>query len=167
MLWTFASVFCNLHRLIQVRVPTTSVGSQSQFSLFLKFWVSLLLCSSLSSLMYLWRTFELLLFGCCWGLICGERNSLDHCVCPVGTYPSWSWCELIPFWVRLRKPQQNPNLNRISNMRLIYKSDWVQNLWRPWKHIVNVCVKFHLNRSPSGSDSHSRTKILATEISTR
>jgi hypothetical protein len=31
---------------------------------------------------------------------------------------SWSWSKLILFWVRLRKPQQNPNQNGISDLRM-------------------------------------------------
>jgi hypothetical protein len=62
------------------------VGSQPYFSFLLKFCVSLLLYSSLSSLVDLSRTFDFLLFGCYWGLICGEINSLDHYVSQLGQF---------------------------------------------------------------------------------
>jgi hypothetical protein len=55
----------------------------------------------------LWRTVEFLWYGCCWGLICEDIDSLDHYVHPysdvLGRDLSW-----FPFEFILRKPQHNP-----------------------------------------------------------
>jgi hypothetical protein len=68
----------------------------------------------------LWRTFEFLSYGCCWGLICEEIDSLDHCAhlyCVVlGRDPT-----LFPFEFVLRKPQQNPITLGIIDLHIDFK----------------------------------------------
>jgi hypothetical protein len=63
-------------------------------------------------LVILWRTFEFFCHGFYLGLICGEVDSLDHCICPhstvIGRDPSWVLFEFI-----LRKPHPF----RISDLR--------------------------------------------------
>jgi hypothetical protein len=63
--------------------PHVLVTSQSQFFILAKILCSWFLPSP--CLVHLWRTFEFLRDGCCWGLFWVEIDSLDHCVCPYGT----------------------------------------------------------------------------------
>jgi hypothetical protein len=141
------------------------VGSQSLFSFLLKFWVSLLLCSSLSSLVDLWRTFEFLMFECCWGLICGEINSLDHCIRSVGAVVvrDLSWSRLSSAEKTPMKPQFLP----------YFQCDWFTypiefKISRDLgKTFVNKCIKFHLNSSLFVLVSYSGTKFRATEMNIR
>lgn len=109
------------------------VGSQPQFffaeilSLVALVFFPLLSCGFVNSLRVLvvWVLLGIDLWE---DKIFGSLRTSSRC-------SSWLWSELILFCVRLRKPQQNPILTVFSNLRLIYKSDWAQYLWRPWKHI--------------------------------
>jgi hypothetical protein len=115
MIWTFASVFSNLHRLIQGRVAGTTHGfgwlSISVFiiaeilSLFALVFFPLLSCGLVKNLrvLIIW----LLLWIELWGY------KLVGSLCMPSRCSSWSWSELILFWVRLKKLQQNPNSDHI------------------------------------------------------
>jgi hypothetical protein len=70
------------------------------------------LCSCVLPSPLLWiceKNFEVLLFGCYWGLICGRDKLFGSLLIP-SRCSSWSWFELIPFWVRLRKTPTKPQL---------------------------------------------------------
>jgi hypothetical protein len=135
-------VFCNLHRLILGRVAGSAHGFGwlsisvsilvKILSLFDLVFFPLLSCGFVKNL---W----VLVFGCCWVLICGDINSLYHCVCLVGVVLGRD-----PSWSRFEFSWENPNKTLILtvfwNLQLIYKFDWAQNLWRPCKNICQgVC----------------------------
>jgi hypothetical protein len=102
----------SIHRVVQILHSVLLV---------LQFWfefVSVLVSSP--SLWICGRTIESLCCGCLlgivgwWGTLFGSLHM--PCWCNF-----WSWSELISFWDRLRKPQQNPNL--------LEKSDLCTEFW--------------------------------------
>jgi hypothetical protein len=57
----------------------------------------------------------------------------------------WSWSELISFWVRLRKPQQNPILLGILDLRMEF---WFVHGHTSKKHLVShyACIMWRLRK---------------------
>jgi hypothetical protein len=112
-------VICELHRVIWGRV----VGSTHNFWL-----ASILVCVLLN----IWSLLVLVFFPFLLLWICEEPSSSFGVgaiwVCWRVRYTTriityalrcflWSWSSLISFWVRSRKPHQNPNLNKIFDLR--------------------------------------------------
>jgi hypothetical protein len=64
----------------------------------------------------------------------GEIYSKDHYLHPVGVVCacdlSWSRFDFV-----IENPNKTPILFVFSDLRLIHKLNWAQNLWRSWKLI--------------------------------
>jgi hypothetical protein len=169
MLWTFAYVFCNLHRLIRERVASAAHRFcwlsilvfilAKILSLFALVFSPLLSCGFVKNL---WILVVWVLLGIdLWG------DKLFGSLRMSSRYNSWLWSELIPFWVRWRKPQQNPKSECIFKYVIVLQiqlsSKFVETMENTF---FKVCIKFHLNRNLFGSVSHLRTEFRAVEIST-
>ena len=94
-----------------------------------------------------------------WGLIGDELHSSDHSIHLV----------VVDFGRDLRKTQFELVLETRTklqflaiflNMRVIHKSDWAQNLGRPWKRICFGVCKIYLNQSSFGSVFEFKSRIL-------
>jgi hypothetical protein len=138
------------------------VGSNLVLSLSpLKFWFDFVLTFFHSfSLWICGRFIESLCCVCCWGLLGGEINSLDQCICPIGTVyvrdPSWSQFKFV-----YENTQRNPNLLRKSDLctefcLVLGETSWII-LFPSTPASYEVCTDFdHFCPSGTTATRHSR-----------
>jgi hypothetical protein len=76
--------------------------------------------------------------GLVWGLIGGELHFLDHCIHSIIADFGHD-LRRTQFKLVLESPNKTPILTVFSNPWLIYKPNWVQNLWRQNNNCQGVC----------------------------
>ena len=113
ILWTLRLYFCILHRIIQSKGG--QIHPQGLSNRVLSFVCVVVFYSILSPRSFtpfsfrFWKNHRVLELWLLLGIV-ARWDKLFGSLHTPSLSSSWSWSELISFWVHLRKPQQNPIL---------------------------------------------------------